>query len=77
MPRSAFSIYTFSDSGDPTIVAVDTVTKDLLVSEDEPSKKYVGIFEALWEASYSQADSLELLLAGTQAVEPPKKTRRP
>jgi transcriptional regulator with XRE-family HTH domain len=77
VPRSAFSIYTFSDPGDPTIVAVDTVTKDLLVAEEEPSKQYVRIFEALWDASYSQADSLELLLAGTQAIEPPRKVRRP
>jgi transcriptional regulator with XRE-family HTH domain len=42
VPRSAFSIYTFLDPGDPTIVAVDTVTDDLLLVEGDDVKRYDG-----------------------------------
>src|SRR5262245_5228197 len=47
VPRSAFSIYTFSDPGDPTIVAVDTVTDDLLLSDDDDVKRYDELYERL------------------------------
>ena len=50
VPRSAFSIYTFSDPGDPTIVAVDTVTDDLLLTEDDDVKRYDELYERLRDA---------------------------
>ena len=68
VPRSAFSIYTFSDPGDPTIVAVDTVTDDLLLSEDDDVKRYDELYERLRDASLSVPDSLDLLLATATAA---------
>jgi transcriptional regulator with XRE-family HTH domain len=68
VPRSAFSIYTFSDPGDPTIVAVDTVTDDLLLSEDDDVKRYDELYERLRDASLSVPDSLDLLLARATAA---------
>ncbi len=62
VPRSAFSIYTFSDPGDPTIVAVDTVTDDLLLTEDDDVKRYDELYERLRDACLLESDSLDLLL---------------
>ena len=68
VPRSAFSIYTFSDPGDPTIVAVDTVTDDLLLSDDDDVKRYDELYERLRDASLSVPDSLDLLLDRAKAA---------
>ena len=50
VPRSAFSIYTFSDPGDPTIVAVDTVTDDLVLTEGDDVKRYDELYDRLRDA---------------------------
>jgi hypothetical protein len=61
LPRSAFSIYTFADSGDPTVVAVDTVTDDLMLTEGDDVKRYEELYERLSHAALSMSDSLEFL----------------
>jgi transcriptional regulator with XRE-family HTH domain len=66
LPRSAFSIYTFADPDDPTVVAVDTVTSDLVLTESDDVKRYEELFERLREASLPAQDSLELLIKVAQ-----------
>jgi transcriptional regulator with XRE-family HTH domain len=68
VPRSAFSIYTFSDPGDPTIVAVDTVTDDLLLTDDDDVKRYDELYDRLRDACLSQSESLDLLLDTAKTV---------
>jgi transcriptional regulator with XRE-family HTH domain len=68
VPRSAFSIYTFVDPGDPTIVAVDTVTDDLLLTEGDDVKRYDELYDRLRDASLSVSDSLDLLLDTAKAA---------
>ena len=68
VPRSAFSIYTFSDPGDPTIVAVDTVTDDLLLTEDDDVKRYDELYDRLRDACLPEAESLDLLLDTAKAA---------
>ena len=68
VPRSAFSIYTFVDPGDPTIVAVDTVTDDLLLTESDDVKRYDELYERLRDASLSVSDSLDLMLERAKTV---------
>jgi transcriptional regulator with XRE-family HTH domain len=62
VPRSAFSIYTFADPGDPTIVAVDTVTDDLVLSDPDAVKRYDELYGRLHDAALPPSDSLELLI---------------
>lgn len=62
VPRSAFSIYTFQDPGDPTVVAVDTVTNDIVLTEGDDVKRYEVLYDRLRAASLSMADSLDLLI---------------
>lgn len=68
VPRSAFSIYTFSDPGDPTVVAVDTVTDDLVLTDEDSVKRYEDLYNRLRDASLSGEDSLEFLIATAKAA---------
>lgn len=63
-PRSAFSCYTYPDPGDPTVVAVDTITSDLVLTTlDRPDEvvSYLDLYEHLRAAALSPTDSLDLL----------------
>ncbi len=67
VPRSAFSVYTFPDSDDPTVIAVDTVTDDLLLTNEGDVARYEELFLRLREASLPMQDSLELLIEVAQS----------
>lgn len=62
VPRSTFSIYTFSDPKDPNVVMVDTVTEDLMLIDDEQVKRYDALFERLRRAALPVEDSLEYIV---------------
>jgi transcriptional regulator with XRE-family HTH domain len=62
LPRSAFSIYTFPDPGDPTVVAVDTVTDDIMLTDGDAVKRYEELYERLDRAALPQVESLEFLI---------------
>ena len=61
VPRSAFSIYTYADPGDPTVVAVDTVTDDLLLTSRDAVHRYQQLYQRLHDAALSEQDSRDLL----------------
>jgi transcriptional regulator with XRE-family HTH domain len=62
VPRSAYSIYTFEDPGDPTVVAVDTVTDDLVLTDGDDVKRYVELYDRLRTAALSPDASLDCLI---------------
>ena len=70
VPRSAFSIYTFPDPGVPVVVAVDTVTDDLMLTEDASVKRYDELFDRLRTAALPVAESLELLITTANKTRP-------
>ncbi|HLM64794.1 MAG TPA: helix-turn-helix transcriptional regulator [Acidimicrobiales bacterium] len=70
VPRSAFSIYTFTDPGDPTVVAVDTVTDDLMLTDDASVKRYDELFGRLRDATLPVEQGLELLIDTAKSVSP-------
>jgi hypothetical protein len=64
VPRSAFSCYTYPDPGDPAVVAVDTITSDLVLTTlDQPDEvtSYLNLYDHLRAAALSPTDSLDLL----------------
>ncbi len=61
VPRCTFSIYTYPDPGDPDVVAIDTVTSDLILTEPGQVTPYEKLFERLRDAALPSADSLDLL----------------
>lgn len=61
VPRCAFSIYTYPDPGDPVVVAVDTVTSDLVFTDPVEVSPYEQVYTRLRDAALSAKGSLDLL----------------
>jgi transcriptional regulator with XRE-family HTH domain len=61
VPRSAFSIYTYPDPDDPVVVAVDTITEDLVLTEEPDVKSYEDLYNRLRDAALPMTESLVLL----------------
>jgi transcriptional regulator with XRE-family HTH domain len=61
VPRSAFTMFTYPDPGDPDVVAVDTVTSDLILTVKDQVAPYDRLYERLREAALPPEDSIELL----------------
>jgi len=61
VPRCTFSIYTYSDPGDPAVVAIDTVTSDLVLTDPAETAPYEQLYTRLRDAALPPADSLDLL----------------
>jgi hypothetical protein len=54
-------VYTYPDPGDPTVVAVDTVTSDLTLTEAADVRPYEQLYQRLRDAALPPDDSLDLL----------------
>ena len=61
VPRCTFSIYTYPDPGDPDVVAIDTVTSDLILTEPDQVTPYEKLYGRLRDAALPPTDSLDLL----------------
>ena len=61
VPRCTFSLYTYPDPGDPAVVAIDTVTDDLILTEPADVDTYKQLYARLCDAALSELDSLDLL----------------
>lgn len=61
VPRCTFSMYTYPDPGDPAVVAVDTVTSDLILTDPAEVQSYTELYRRLREAALPPDDSLDLL----------------
>lgn len=68
VPRCTFSLYTYPDPGDPSVVAIDTVTSDMMFTESAEVAPYEQQFTRLRDASLSPADSLDLLTEAAGAL---------
>jgi transcriptional regulator with XRE-family HTH domain len=60
-PRTSFTIYTYSDSEDPTVVAVTTTTTDFFLTEPAEVAPYETLFKRLRDSALSQEKSLDLI----------------
>jgi transcriptional regulator with XRE-family HTH domain len=61
VPRCTFSLYTYPDPGDPGVVAVDTVTSDLILTDSADVDPYEHLYQRLREAALPPGDSLDML----------------
>jgi transcriptional regulator with XRE-family HTH domain len=59
VPRSAFFAYRYPD--DPAVVAVDTVTSDLVLTDHHEVERYLALHQRLQDAAMPPADSLDFL----------------
>jgi transcriptional regulator with XRE-family HTH domain len=71
VPRSAFSLYSYPDAADPRVVAVDTVTDDLVLTtldKAEQVERYERLFIALADAARSPEDSIAFLAEAAERL---------
>ncbi len=61
VPRCTFSIYAYPDADDPRVVAIDTVTSDLILTEPGEVQSYEHLYARLRDAALPPPDSLDLL----------------
>ncbi len=61
IPRSAFFTYRYPDSEDPVVVAVDTITSDLVLTDPTQVGHYLDLYHRLRDAALAPADSLDFL----------------
>jgi transcriptional regulator with XRE-family HTH domain len=61
VPRCTFTMFTYPAPGDPEVVAIDTVTSDLIVTDPGQVTPYDRLYERLREAALSPEQSLDLL----------------
>ncbi|MEU5905174.1 helix-turn-helix transcriptional regulator [Micromonospora sp. NPDC047527] len=62
VPRSGFSIYTYPDPQDPVVVAVDTVTDDLVLTKPDAVNHYLDLYERLRDGTLPSHQSVRFLL---------------
>ena len=68
VPRCAFSIYAYPDPGDPRVVAIDTVTSDVILTDEAQVAPYERMYERLREAALSPEESAKLLTEAADAL---------
>ena len=61
LPRSAFSIYTYPDPEDLTMVAVDTEIEDHVYHRPDEVRRYTDLYADIERAAKSAEESAELL----------------
>ncbi|GAA5022462.1 helix-turn-helix transcriptional regulator [Actinopolymorpha pittospori] len=61
VPRSSFSLFTYADPGDGTIVLEDCVTSDLVLNDPEGVKPYEVLYARLKRAALPADESARLL----------------
>jgi transcriptional regulator with XRE-family HTH domain len=67
-PRCAFSIYAYPDPGDPRVIAIDTVTSDVILTDEAQVTPYERMYERLREAALSPEESAKLLTEAADAI---------
>ncbi len=68
MPRSAYSVYTYPDPDDPTVVAVDTTTTDHVLLDAADTAPYLDLFDRLRDAALPPDDSRAFLAQAAQRL---------
>lgn len=61
VPRCSFSVYAYPDARDPKVAAIDTVTEDVILTADAEVSTYETLFQNLWNAAASSAESADLI----------------
>lgn len=61
LPACSFSFYRYPDPGDPTVVAVEAVTSDLILTEPTQTAAYVQMYDRLRGAARPVEESLRLI----------------
>ncbi len=68
VPRSGFFLYTYPDPKDPRVVAIDTVTSDVILTDEAQIAPYERIWERIREAALTAEESAKFLTEAADAL---------
>jgi len=68
VPRSAFFAYRYPDPLDPVVVAVDTVTDDLVLTDESAVNRYLDLYAKLQDAALPPGESLDFLATTAEEI---------
>jgi transcriptional regulator with XRE-family HTH domain len=68
VPRTAFFTYRYPDPHDPVVAAVDTVTDDLVLTDEADVNRYLDLYAKLQDAALPPGDSLDYLAATAEEI---------
>jgi hypothetical protein len=68
VPRNPYALYTYADSGDLTLVAVDTVGSDLVLTEPSETADYEEMYANLRDGALSPEESADLIQKAADQV---------
>jgi transcriptional regulator with XRE-family HTH domain len=68
LPRSAFFMYSYPDPKDPRVVAIDTVTSDVILTDEAEIAPYERIWERIREAALTAEESAKFLTEAADAL---------
>jgi hypothetical protein len=66
--RGPFSIYAYPDPNDPRVVALDTVTSDVILTDETQVSAYERLYQSLREAALSPEESAKLFTEAADAL---------
>lgn len=61
VPRCTYSMYAYPDPGDPQIVAIDTVTEDVILTDPTQVAPYEKLYTRLREAALPEDETADFL----------------
>ena len=68
LPRCTFFMYTYPDPKDPRVVAIDTVTSDVILTDEAQIAPYERIWERIREAALTAEESAKFLTEAADAL---------
>jgi transcriptional regulator with XRE-family HTH domain len=68
VPRGPFSIYTYADPRDPRVVAIDTVTSDVILTDESQVSPYEKLYDRLRDAALPPAESANFLTKAASEI---------
>ena len=68
VPRCTFFMYTYPDPKDPRVVAIDTVTSDVILTDEVEIAPYERIWERIREAALTAEESAKFLAEAADAL---------
>jgi transcriptional regulator with XRE-family HTH domain len=68
VPRSPFAVYDYPDDDDLTVVSVDTVSTDLVITDPAGAAEYAHLFDGLRDSALSPRDSAAVIGQAVDAL---------
>jgi transcriptional regulator with XRE-family HTH domain len=68
VPRCTFFMYAYPDPKDPRVVAIDTVTSDVILTDEAEIAPYERIWERIREAALTAEESAKFLTEAADAL---------